>query len=119
MANYTREIDLLNSFNADVQQIKKAVLPILSEFRNLPEEFESQFSELVNATKGNDYNFITTTSGSFHLEKLVNNLRYIVELCADFETDVSEMKDDIARLENSGRGDRLEQRIRRLEKYIK
>ena len=94
-------------------------MPILNEFENLPESFEQEFSELVNTTKSYDYNYISTTSGSFHLEKLVSSLRHVVELCTDFEKDVSEMKDDIASLEKSGRGSHLEQRIRRLEKYIK
>lgn len=59
------------------------------------------------------------SGGKFHLDNLISKVHQIIDLCTDFDKDVEKTKEGLAYLQESGRGDRLEQRIRRLEKYIK
>ena len=55
MADYKHEIDLLDSFNADVKYIKKLMLTILDEVGDIPKEFESTFKPLKKMTDKIEY----------------------------------------------------------------
>ena len=119
MADYKHEIDLLDSFNADVKYIKKLMLTILDEVGDMPNEFESAFRSLKKMTDKIEFYGLELNSGKFHLDNIISKVNQIIELCTDFDKDVKKTKEGLAYLQESGRGDRLEQRIRRLEKYIK
>ena len=119
MADYKHEIDLLDSFNADVKYIKKLMLTILDEVGDIPKEFESTFKPLEKMTDKIEYYGLELGGGKFHLDTLISKVNQIIDLCTDFDRDVEKTKEGLAYLQESGRGDRLEQRIRRLEKYAK
>ena len=119
MADYKHEIDLLDSFNADIKYIKKLMLTILDEVGDIPKEFESTFRSLKKMTDKIEFYGLELNGGAFHLDNIINKVNEIVDLCTDFDKDVEKTKEGLAYLQESGRGDRLEQRIRRLEKYIK
>ena len=119
MADYKHEIDLLDSFNADVKYIKKLMLTILDKVGDIPKEFESTFRPLEKMTDEIEFYGLELNGGKFHLDNLLSKVNQIIELCTDFDKDVKKTKEGLAYLQESGRGDRLEQRIRRLEKHAK
>lgn len=119
MADYNHEIDLLDSFNANIKYIKKLMLTILDEFGDIHKEFESTFRPLKKMTDKIEFYGLELSGGKFHLDNIISKVNQIVELCTDFDNDVEKTKEGLAYLQGSGRGDRLEQRVRRLEKYIK
>lgn len=119
MADYKHEIDLLDSFNDDIKYIKKLMLTILNEFGDKPKEFESTFRPLEKMADKIEFYGLELNGGTFHLNNIISKVNEIVDLCTDFDKDVKKTKEGLAYLQESGRGDRLEQRIRRLEKYIK
>lgn len=119
MADYKHEIDLLDSFNADIKYIKKLMLTILDEIGDIPKEFESTFRSLKKMTDKIEFYGLELNGGTFHLDNIISKVNQIVDLCTDFDKDVEKTKEGLAYLQESGRGERLELRIRRLEKYIK
>lgn len=95
------------------------MLTILDEVGYIPKEFESTFRSLKKMTNKIEFYGLELDSGKFHLDNIISKVNQIVDFCTDFDKDVEETKEGLAYLQKSGRGDRLEQRIRRLEKYIK
>lgn len=119
MADYKHEIDLLDSFNANIKYVKKLMLTILDEVGDIPKEFESTFRPLKKMTDKIEFYDLELDGGMFHLDNIISKVNQIIDLCTYFDKDVEKTKEGLVYLQESGLGDRFEQRIRRLEKYIK